>query len=40
VRPEAFRYDCRFVSLVRRSPEPSRAAQAFQRCLVQAHAGV
>ncbi len=39
VRPEAFRYDCRFVSLVRRSPEPSRAAQAFQRCLVQAHAG-
>ncbi|WP_287951863.1 LysR family transcriptional regulator [Diaphorobacter sp.] len=40
VRPEAFRYDCRFVSLVRRSPEPSRAAQAFQRCLVQEHAGV
>jgi len=38
VRPEALRYDCQFVSLLRRSPEPPRAAQAFQRCLVGAHA--
>ena len=38
VRPDLFRYDCRFVSLVRRSPEPSRAAQLFERCLVRAHA--
>ncbi len=39
VKPEAFRYACQFVSLVRRSPEPSRAAQAFQRCLAVAHGG-
>ncbi|WP_311223249.1 MULTISPECIES: LysR family transcriptional regulator [unclassified Acidovorax] len=38
VRPEAFFYRCQFVSLVRRSPEPLRAAQAFARCLAQAHA--
>lgn len=39
VKPEEFRYACQFVSLVRRSPEPSRAAQAFQRCLAVAHGG-
>ncbi|WCM93115.1 LysR family transcriptional regulator [Acidovorax sp. NCPPB 2350] len=38
VRPDVLRYECRFVSLVRRSPAPSRAAQAFGECLVQAHA--
>ncbi|SFE06465.1 DNA-binding transcriptional regulator, LysR family [Paracidovorax konjaci] len=38
VRPDLLRYDCRFVGLVRRSPAPSRAAQAFGECLVQAHA--
>jgi len=37
VRPDLFRYDCRFVSLVRRSPEPSRAAQLFERCLLDSH---
>ena len=38
VRPELLRYECRFVGLVRRSPAPSRAAQAFGECLVRAHA--
>jgi DNA-binding transcriptional LysR family regulator len=38
VKPGEFRYACRFVSLVRKSPEPSRAAQVFQRCLEMAHA--
>ena len=37
VQPEQFHYECRFVSLVRRSPAPSRATQAFQDCLAQAH---
>ncbi|WP_367066800.1 LysR family transcriptional regulator [Oryzisolibacter sp. LB2S] len=37
VRPDLFHYRCRFVSLVRRSPAPSRAAQLFQQCLAQAH---
>jgi DNA-binding transcriptional LysR family regulator len=39
VKPELFRYACQFVSLLRRSPEPSRAALAFQGCLVGVHAG-
>lgn len=38
VHPALFRYHCQFVGLVRRSPEPSRAAQAFARCLAQVHA--
>ena len=38
VQPALFRYPCHFVSLVRRSPQPSRAAQAFHECLVTAHA--
>ncbi len=37
VRPEAFFYQCQFVSLVRRSPAPTRAAQAFVWCLSPAH---
>jgi DNA-binding transcriptional LysR family regulator len=37
LRPELFRYDCGFFSIVRRSPQPSRAALAFQACLEQAH---
>lgn len=37
VRPDLFHYHCQFVSLVRRSPAPSRAAQLLQRCLAQAH---
>lgn len=38
VAPRRFRYACRFVSVLRRSPEPSRAAQLFQECLAAAHA--
>ena len=37
LRPELFRYDCQFFSIVRRSPQPSRAALAFQSCLRLAH---
>jgi DNA-binding transcriptional LysR family regulator len=40
VLPERFRYECRFVSLMRRSPKPSRAVLAFQECLAAAHADV
>ncbi len=32
-----FRYLCHFLCILRRSPEPSRAARVFQACLVQAH---
>ncbi len=38
VQPSLFRYPCQFASLLRRSPQPSRAAQAFHDCLVRAHA--
>lgn len=37
VLPERFHYECRFVSLLRRSPKPSRAVLAFQACLTAAH---
>jgi LysR family transcriptional regulator, transcriptional activator for bauABCD operon len=37
VHPERFRYSCRFASVVRRSPEPSRAVRAFVDCLLEAH---
>ncbi|WP_432260457.1 LysR family transcriptional regulator [Cupriavidus sp. TMH.W2] len=37
VEPRRFRYACRFVSLLRRSPEPSRVALLFQQCLQEAH---
>lgn len=37
VLPTRFNYACRFVSLLRRSPKPSRAVLAFQECLEQAH---
>jgi DNA-binding transcriptional LysR family regulator len=39
VQPALFRYDCRFFSIVRRSPQPSRVTRAFQDCLLQAHRG-
>lgn len=39
VRPELFFYPCEFVSVLRRSPQPTRAAQAFAECLREAHAG-
>ncbi|AOK50331.1 LysR family transcriptional regulator [Burkholderia sp. MSMB617WGS] len=38
VAPQRFHYSCRFVSLLRRSPRPSRAALLFQDCLEIAHA--
>ncbi len=37
VKPELFRYECRFFGIVRRSPQPSRVTRAFQECLRQAH---
>nr|WP_226858186.1 LysR family transcriptional regulator [Diaphorobacter aerolatus] len=37
VHPQLLNYHCDFVSLVRKSPEPSRAAAAFAKCLVDAH---
>ena len=40
LRPELFRYACQFLAIVRRSPEPSRAARVFQACLLQAHTGI
>ena len=37
VNPELFRYACSFLGILRRSPEPSRAARVFQACLIAAH---
>lgn len=37
VNPERFRYDCDFVAILRGSPRPSRAARAFEQCLLTAH---
>ena len=37
VLPAQFFYPCQFVSVLRKSPQPPRAAQAFAQCLVQAH---
>ncbi len=37
VAPRKFFYPCQFVSLLRRSPQPARAALLFQECLVAAH---
>ncbi|MDO5626129.1 MAG: LysR family transcriptional regulator [Pseudomonadota bacterium] len=37
VNPALLHYHCDFVSLLRRSPQPSRAAQAFHQCLLRAH---
>lgn len=37
IRPELFFYACEFVSVLRRSPQPTRAAQAFSACLREAH---
>ena len=39
INPARLRYDCDFVSVLRRSPAPSRAALAFAQALRQAHAG-
>ena len=37
VNPALFRYDCGFLGILRRSPEPSRATRVFQACLIAAH---
>lgn len=37
VNPQRFRYSCRFASVIRRSPAPSRVVRAFADCLVAAH---
>lgn len=39
VNSSLFRYSCSFFGILRRSPEPARAARVFQQCLVQAHVG-
>jgi DNA-binding transcriptional LysR family regulator len=38
VAPRRFHYECRFVSVLRRSPRPARAALLFQSCLEASHA--
>lgn len=37
VLPAQFLYHCQFVSVLRKSPAPARAAQAFAQCLLAAH---
>ena len=38
VQPERLHYECDFVSVLRRSPQPPRAALAFHGALLRAHA--
>ena len=40
IAPARLRYDCDFVSVLRRSPQPSRAALAFHAALLAAHASM
>lgn len=37
IRAEVLRYECEFVCVMRKSPEPTRSAQIFRECLVEAH---
>jgi DNA-binding transcriptional LysR family regulator len=37
VAPQRFHYQCQFVSLLRRSPQPGRAAQLLHDCLTLVH---
>ena len=37
VLPRRFRYECRFLSVMRRSPQPSRPAQLFSEMLTTAN---
>jgi len=37
IQPALFRYACQFFAITRRSPQPARAARAFQDCLAKAH---
>lgn len=38
IAPKRFSYNCRFVSVARKSPVPIRTAQLFVDCLAEAHA--
>jgi DNA-binding transcriptional LysR family regulator len=38
IAPARFNYECRFVSLQRRSPQPARVVQLLNACLAEAHA--
>ena len=40
LQPDVFRYACQFESVLRRSPQPARAVQMFEACLVSAHSGL
>jgi DNA-binding transcriptional LysR family regulator len=40
VKAALFRYDCSFLGIVRRSPQPSRVTRAFQECLRKVHGGL
>ena len=37
IEPDQFNYQCNFVGMLRRSPQPSRVSQAFWECLLLAH---
>lgn len=37
ILPSRFHYACSFVALLRRSPQPARAAAMFHECLVECH---
>lgn len=37
VAPDVLNYRCRFLCICRHEPPPTRAAEAFRRCLVEAH---
>jgi DNA-binding transcriptional LysR family regulator len=37
IAPQVLHYACDFVSVLRRSPQPARAALAFHQCLLAAH---
>jgi DNA-binding transcriptional LysR family regulator len=37
VNAQRFRYTCRFASVIRRSPAPSRVVWTFAKCLAEAH---
>ena len=37
IKPNQFIYQCNFVGMLRRSPQPSRGSVAFWECLLEAH---
>ncbi|WP_396433789.1 LysR family transcriptional regulator [Limnohabitans sp.] len=38
IAPQVLNYHCRYACILRKHPEPVRVAQAFQMCLLKAHA--